>query len=80
MDIQTVTQFFMWCSVINGGLLLYVGLVMLLFPNFIYTMHSRFFPLPRETFNAIIYSFLALYKIIFFTFCLVPYLALRIVG
>jgi hypothetical protein len=43
-------------------------------------MHSKWFPMPRNTFNVVIYSFLGIYKMLFFAFSLVPYLALRIVG
>ncbi len=80
MDIHTATQFFLWCSVINGGLLLYVSFVVLLFPNFLFQAHSRFFPLSRQAFDIAIYSFIGLYKIAFFFLNLVPYLALRLVG
>jgi hypothetical protein len=40
----------------------------------------RLFPMPRETFNVIIYSFLGLFKVLFLVFNVVPYLALLIVG
>ena len=46
----------------------------------VYRLQSRFFPIPRETFNVVIYSFLGLYKIFVIVFCLVPYLALLILG
>lgn len=77
MDIVTLTAFFKWCSLINFGCLLYIVLVLMLFPNFVYQMHSRFFKLSRESFNIIIYSFIGVYKMLFFTFNLVPYLALK---
>jgi hypothetical protein len=38
------------------------------------------FPIPRETFNVLIYGFLGLFKIFFLTFNLVPYLALLIIA
>ena len=43
-------------------------------------MHSRWFPMPRQTFNVVIYSFLGVYKIAVFVFNLVPYVALLSVG
>lgn len=79
MDIHMLTKFFMWCTIINGGLFVYGAAMCMLAPNWVYRMKSKFFPMPRETFNAIIYSFLGLLKIIVIFFNLVPYLALLII-
>jgi len=43
-------------------------------------MQSKWFPIPRETFNVVIYAFIGLFKIIFLFFNVVPYVALLIVG
>lgn len=80
MTIQSLTDFFMWCTIINLGIMMYWILFCIFTPNLIYRMQSRFFPLPRETFDIIIYSFLGLFKIVFVVFSLTPYLALLIIG
>jgi len=80
MDIATLTRFFMWCTILNLGLMIYWTLFCVFAPDLIYRMQSKIFPLPRETFNVIIYSFLGLFKIVFVVFSLVPYLALLIIG
>jgi len=80
MDIPTLTRFFMWCSIINGGLLLFWSAMCLLAPDLVYRTQRVWFPIPRETFDVLIYSFLGLLKIVFLVFNLVPYLALLIVG
>lgn len=49
-------------------------------PDCVYRTQNRWFPLPRETFNVLIYSLLGLFKIFFLVFNLVPYLALVIVA
>jgi hypothetical protein len=49
-------------------------------PGLVYRTQSKWFPLPRETFNVVIYSFLGLFKIVFLVFNVVPYVALLIVG
>ena len=46
----------------------------------VYSTQSKWFPIPRETFNLVMYSFLGLFKIVFLVFNLVPYLALLIVA
>jgi hypothetical protein len=80
MDIQTLTTFFMWCTLINGGLLMLWSVFFIFASDLVYRTQSKWFPLPRETFNVVMYSFLGLFKMIFLVFNLVPYLALRIVG
>ena len=80
MDIATVRAFLMWCTIINGGLLLLSFLIFALAGDVVYRVHSRWYPMPRETFNVVIYSFIGLFKIVVILFNLVPYLALVIVG
>ena len=80
MDIQTVTAFFMWCTIINGALLALSALFYILAPDFLYRIQSALYPLPRDTYNVVIYWFLGFYKIIILVFCVVPYVALLIVG
>jgi hypothetical protein len=80
MDMQTLETFFMWCTIINGGLLVYSAIFLTFAPNWIYKVQSKWYPISREAFNVIIYSFLGLYKLFFITFNVVPYIALRIMG
>ncbi len=80
MDITIVRAFFMWCTIINGALLILSSLICAFAGDWIYRTHSRWFSLSREAFNIAIYSFIGLYKIFFIVFNLVPYLALSIVG
>ena len=80
MDIQTLTRFFMWCTIINGALLVLGTTMCILAPELVYRMKGKWFPIPRETFNVVIYSFLGSFKIVFLVFNLVPYVALLIIG
>ena len=80
MGIQTLTDFFMWCSIINGAILVFSFLIFTLTGGFVYRMHSKLFPISREAFDVAIYSFIGLYKIFFWVFNLVPYLAFAIIG
>ena len=80
MDIETLTTFFMWCTILNGGLLLFWALMCMSAPDVVYRIQNKWFPLPRETFNAIIYSFLGAFKIVFLVFNVVPYVALLILA
>jgi hypothetical protein len=80
MDITTVRAFFMWCSIINAVLLIFSFLICAYAGDWIYKMHSRWFPISREAFNVAIYSFIGLYKIFFWFFNFVPYIACAIIG
>ncbi len=79
MDIQTLTAFFMWCTIINAGILVLWSVFFVFAPDFVYRIQSKWFPIPRETFNVAIYSFLGLFKVVFIVFNLVPYVVLLIV-
>ena len=80
MDIQILTTFFMWCTIINGSLLIYWALICKFAPDFVYRMQSAWIHIPRETYNVLMYSFLGLFKIIFLVFIAIPYVALLIIG
>ena len=80
MDIETLTRFFMWCTIINGTLLVFWIIMLISAPDMIYRTQGIWFPIQRETFNIIMYCFLGLFKIFFLIFNLVPWVALINVG
>ena len=79
MDIQTLKSFFMWCSIINGTILFLWIAASMVVPDLLYRTQRKWFPLPRETFNVVIYAFLGFYKVVFLVFNVVPYAALLII-
>ena len=80
MDVQTLTAFFMWCTILNVAIFAWAAIWFMLAPDFIYRMQNKLFPLPRETFNAVIYAFLGLHKLAIIVFNVVPWVALLIVA
>ncbi len=80
MDIPTLTTFFMWCTILNMGLLILSSVMCVFFSDFIYRMNHRFFSISREAFNVALVCFIGLFKIFVMVFCLVPYIALLIIG
>ena len=80
METETLTAFFMSCTIVNMAVFAWAAIWFMLAPDFVYRMQTRMFPLPRETFNAIIYGFLALHKVLIIVFSFVPWMALLIVG
>ena len=80
MDIQTLTSFFMWCTIINTGMLIFLALIYLLVPNLAYRLQSQFIPISRETFDIVFYSFIGFFKVVVLVFNVVPWIALLIIG
>jgi hypothetical protein len=78
MDIVALRTFFMWCTLINGALLILSALLLMGAGDWVYRLHRRWFALSRETFTAMVYGFLGIYKVLVITFNLVPFLALAI--
>jgi hypothetical protein len=79
MSIEMLTKFFMWCTILNMGLLMFSFLILAFAGDFVYRIHSKWFPMPRETFNVVLYSFIGIYKIIVFVFNIVPWAVLAII-
>jgi len=80
MTLITIRSMLAWCTVINMGLLLWWFLIFFFARDWIYRVHSRWYQIPRDRFDAIHYAGIAFFKILILMFNLVPYLALRIIG
>ncbi len=80
MDITSAKCFFLWCSVINGAMLLFSSSLCVFAADWIYGIHSRFFRISRDAFNVGIWSFIAFYKSLFIIFNVVPLIALYIIA
>ncbi len=79
MDIRKLTEFLMWCTVINGLLLILSAAVFISAPDLMYQIQSKLFPMPQETFAVVMYVLLGLFKIIWLVFNVVPYGAMLII-
>jgi hypothetical protein len=82
MDIEMLTRFFMWCTILNLSLLA-VSFSVAAFgfgSDAVYQMHSKWFPMPRDSFSAVLYLLIGVYKICVFVFNIVPWIALAIIG
>ena len=69
-----------WCSIINLAILLWWFFAFTFVHDFVYRLHSKWFKISKEKFDAIHYSGIAFYKIIVLVFNVVPYIALRILS
>lgn len=80
MDIQVLTDFFMWMTIIGFILLLISTLVVWKLSDFLYGLHGNWFNISREDFNRIAYAYLGMFKVAFLFLTLIPFVALLIVA
>ena len=80
MTLEITRRVFAWCAVMNIGLLIWWFLFFMLAHDWMYRMHKKWFSLSQETFDTIHYAGMAAFKMGTLLFCLVPYLAMHIVG
>jgi len=80
MNIEIMRAFFGWCTVINGAFLLLAIVFCALAGDWIYGIHSKWFPITRDAFALAMYCFIGGMKILFVMLNLVPYLALVMLG
>ena len=79
MNIQTLQTFFMWCTVINGAVLVIWTTIFAFAPEWVHCVQSRRFPIPRDTFNILMYAFLGMFKMLFLLFSVVPFVSLVLI-
>jgi hypothetical protein len=79
MTIDTLTNFFMWCTILNAGMLLVSLVLILALKNVAFKMHGKLFGITRDAFNTTIYGFLGFWKVVIIVFNVVPWIALLIV-
>ena len=80
MNITAAKAFFLWCTIINVVVLILSFLVCIFLGDFCYRMSSKWFSISKETFDIVIFSFIALYKLFILAFNIAPYIALVIIG
>jgi len=76
MNIQELQQFLLGCLGLNYLLLLIWSGLVIFAHDWVYKLHSQAFMLSIETFDAIHYAGLALYKIAIIFFNLIPLLVI----
>ena len=72
MQLESVRTFLLWCTIINYAILILWFVIFVFAHDFFYRMHTKWFALSRETFDAINYGGISVYKIGIMLFNLVP--------
>lgn len=80
IDLESVTTFFGWCTVINIALLLFLAIWLVAFRGFTKSLHSAILGVDEGALDTLYIQFIGNYKLLITVFSLVPYLALRIMS
>ncbi|MDF3036466.1 MAG: putative rane protein [Paucimonas sp.] len=79
MHVSELKEFFFWSAAINYGVLLVWFAVFVFAHEWVYRMHTRWFRLSVETFDALNYLGVAVYKIGIMLLNLTPLIALHLI-
>ena len=77
MNVELLTNFFAYSSLVHFVLLALSSLGILLFRDKITQLHARWFGLDPSDCQLCLYRYLATYKIFFIFFSLVPFIVLK---
>ncbi len=80
MTIETLRGLLLWSGIINYGFLALWALLYLFVPGPLLRKIAGWYRVSPETFDAIQFSGILLYKMGIFFFNLIPYVALRIIA
>ncbi len=80
MNVEMARSFFLWCTVINYGVLLAWGLIFMLAHGALLRLWGKLIRVSAEQFDMLNVAGITVYKIGVFLFNLVPCIALYIIG
>ena len=80
MTMDTLESFLLWCTVLNGAVLLLSSAICLClgWSRGLSRFYCRIYNLPQERLCTIGVMFIGIYKMVWITFNLIPYLSLLI--
>ena len=78
MFLELFIKILAWSATINLIILLLWFILFISAHDWIYRMHNKWIKMSEETFNAVHYAGLGIYKILILLFNLIPYLVLRL--
>ena len=79
MKTKKIQKFLGWCTVINFVLLGLTTLMLMLAHDWAYSIHGAMFNVSIETYDALLFGYLAFWKALVIVFMFIPYIAIRIV-
>lgn len=79
-SIDTLAEFFGWCTFINLGIYLLTVFALGMFRGWVLRLNARLFSITEEDVARMSFQYLGLYKLANTVLCFVPWLTLKIMG
>jgi hypothetical protein len=79
MNLEQLTEFFKWMTIINVGLLALSSVLVMTLKGIMCKMHGKLFGIREESVAVAAYGYLGLYKVLVIVFCIVPYVSLLLI-
>jgi len=79
-NIQTITTFLGWCSVVNLGIYLLTALALMGFRNPVKKIHSKLAAVSGERLDELYFNYLANFKLALIILNITPYVALKLMA
>lgn len=80
MNFEIASQYLLWSLIVNYAILLIWFVAVASSKNWVFTVHSKWFPMPRERYVEIHYFLMGIYKLGIISLNLVPYFVLQVIG
>ncbi len=80
MNMEQLTEFFKWMTIINIGLLLFSTFAVMAFKSLMLNIHSKMFGVSETQMTVAVYAYLGLFKVLIIVFNIVPYIALLMIN
>jgi len=80
MNLEITINFFKWCSIVNGLIIIISSIIFAFSSDFSYKNNKWLFGSNKEEFKKTIYTVLLYYSMIVIIFNMVPYLVLLIIN
>jgi TctA family transporter len=80
INLELLTTFFGWLTILNIGLLLFSMIFLVLLRGFTSRLHSKITGVPQEQLPLVYFQFIGNYKLAIFVFNLTPYIGLNLIS
>ena len=77
-NMQTITTFLGWCTVINLGLYIFTAIMLTILKKPIKNLHSKLFGISAEKLDEVYFNYLGNFKLAIIILNIVPYVALKV--
>ena len=79
-SIDTLAEFFGWCTVINIGIYLLTVVALAAFRSLVLRINARIFSISEEDVARVSFQYVGNYKLAITVLCFVPYVALELMS